>query len=64
MAPVNANPLRVITRVICGRGDCAQGDENIQPGASVDPAGLIGVPSPGLARMGNVQGQVKDVSSA
>jgi hypothetical protein len=36
MAAVNANPLRVITRVICGTGDCAQDDENIQPGASVD----------------------------
>jgi hypothetical protein len=64
MAPVNANPVRVITRVICGTGDCAQGDENIQPGASVDPAGAIGMPRHGLARMCNVQGQAKDVSSA
>jgi hypothetical protein len=37
MAAVNANPLRVITRVICGTGDCAQGDENIQPGAAPGP---------------------------
>ncbi len=64
MASVNANPLRVITRVICGTGDCAQGDENIQPGASVHPAGPIGIPRHGLARMCNVQGQEKDVSSA
>jgi hypothetical protein len=37
MAPVNANPLRVITRVICGTGDCAQGDENIKPRAVRGP---------------------------
>jgi hypothetical protein len=64
MAPVNANPLGVITRVIWVTCDCAQSSENIQPTESADPAGPIAVVRHGLARTCNVQCPEKDVSSA